>query len=144
MGAVLYFVIPMALLAAGLIIGTFNERRHYKSIQQREEQFQALMVFAGKSLPEGFDAVEVTLVSGGTVVAEDRFKALLAWFRNIIGGRIKSYENLLERGRREAVLRMKEKAAAEGFSIIVNTRFETARISQGVEIFAYGTAAKAR
>ena len=144
MEVAIYYSLPVALLIAGLIIGTFNERRHYRSIHQREEQFRSLPVFSAESLPPGFGATDVKLVSGATVIAEDRFKALLAWFRNIIGGRVKSYESLLERGRREAVLRMKEKAASEGYSLIINSRFETATFAQGIEILVYGTAAKTR
>ena len=140
----LFFVASSALVVIGLIVGTFNERRHYRSIKRREEAFRALLIHSGETLPEGYEAAEVKLVSGATVIAEDRFKALLASIRNIFGGRMRSYESLLDRGRREAVLRMKESASKDGFSVIVNTRFETARIAQGVEILAYGTAAKQR
>ncbi len=130
------------LTAVGLVAGTFNERRHFRSIRRREEELRLLPVFSGESLPDGFEQAETTLVSGATVIAEDRFKALLASIRNIFGGRVRSYESLLERGRREAILRMKENAKAGGFSIVINTRFESARIAQGIEILAYGTAAK--
>jgi uncharacterized protein YbjQ (UPF0145 family) len=65
-----------------------------------------------------------------------------------MGGRITAYETLIDRARREAVLRMKYEAL--GSSIIVNTRVETASIfsstSQNgigsIEVFAYGTAIK--
>ncbi|TQV72556.1 YbjQ family protein [Denitrobaculum tricleocarpae] len=132
------------MIVIGLIVGTYNERRHYRSINRREEEFRSLLIHSGETLPEGFEAAEVKLVSGGTVIAEDRFKALLASIRNIFGGHMRSYESLLDRGRREAVLRMKAAARNDGFSVIVNTRFETARIAQGIEILAYGTAAKQR
>ncbi len=140
----LYFGTPAVLIVIGLIVGTYNERRHYRSIRQREEELRSLPIHSGETLPEGFEAAEVKLVSGATVIAEDRFKALLAGIRNIFGGHMRSYESLLDRGRREAVLRMKEAARSDGFSVIVNTRFETARIAQGIEILAYGTAAKQR
>ncbi len=136
------FALPITLLLAGLVIGTFNERRHYRSIRQREAALGSLKILTGRSLPPGVEATEMKLVTGATVVAKDRFKALLAWFRMIFGGRVGSYENLLERGRREAVLRMQEKAAAEGFSLIINSRFSTATIGQGMEVLVYGTAAK--
>lgn len=144
MDAVLVFGLPVLLLLAGLVIGTYNERRHYRSIRQREAELRWLTVLTGKTLPPGFEATDVKLVSGATVVAKDRFKALLAWFRMIFGGRVGSYERLLERGRREAVLRMQEKAAAEGYSLIINSRFSTATIGQGMEVLVYGTAAKLR
>jgi len=66
----------------------------------------------------------------------------------LIGGRVKPYESLLERGRREALLRMKEQALALNANLIVNVKIETAAISKGataqqigcVEVLAYGTA----
>lgn len=134
----------VVLILAGLIIGTYNERRHYRSIRQREAKYRQLTVLTGASLPPGVQATETKLVTGATVVAKDRFKALLAWFRMIFGGRVGSYERLLERGRREAVLRMQEKAATEGFSLVINSRFSTATIAQGVEVLVYGTAVKPR
>lgn len=142
--AALYFGVPIILIVIGLIAGTYNERRHYRSIRRREEDFRSLLIHSGETLPEGYETAEVKLVSGATVIAEDRFKALLAALRNIFGGRMRSYESLLDRGRREAILRMKESASSAGFSVIVNTRFETARIAQGIEILAYGTAARKR
>jgi len=64
---------------------------------------------------------------------------------NIFGGRVSSYESLLDRGRREAILRMKE--SAKGASEIVNVRIETSSISKNdnrgigsIEVYAYGTA----
>ena len=67
--------------------------------------------------------------------------------RSILGGRITAYETLLDRARREAVLRMKEEASALNANIIYNIKLETASISKNaagsigsVEVFAYGTA----
>ena len=54
------------------------------------------------------------LVNGSTVVSNDYFKRLLAILRNIFGGRVKAYESLLDRARREAVLRMKDEAHSSG------------------------------
>ena len=71
--------------------------------------------------------------------------------RNIVGGRIKSYESLLDRGRREAILRMKKAAAELDADVILNLRFETSGIGQvtrkkgsigSFEVLAYGTAVK--
>jgi len=76
----------------------------------------------------------------------DYFKRLLASLRNIFGGTVKSYESLIDRARREALLRMKEKAPQA--SMIVNVRIETTTVGRkankkGVgclEALAYGTA----
>ena len=93
------------------------------------------------------------LVMGSVVVSHDYFKRFLAQLRIIVGGRIKSYEPLLDRARREAVLRMKEQALARGHHTVVNIRLETSRLANsqrggkgtaGVEMLAYGTALTVR
>lgn len=85
------------------------------------------------------------------VISLEYFKRILAGLRNIVGGRIKSYETLLGWGRREAILRMKQRAKEIGTDIILNMWFETSdigtvtkkRSSIGCfEVLAYGTAVK--
>jgi uncharacterized protein YbjQ (UPF0145 family) len=71
---------------------------------------------------------------------------LSAGLRSLLGGRIGAYESLVDRARREAVLRMKRHAQDQGATQIFNVKLETSSISKGnrrqigsVEIFAYGT-----
>jgi uncharacterized protein YbjQ (UPF0145 family) len=86
------------------------------------------------------------LVYGSAVISVDYFKRILAGLRNIFGGKVKSYESLLDRARREALLRMKEMAGDA--TVIVNVRIETAAIGKQsrrknigcLEAMAYGTA----
>jgi uncharacterized protein YbjQ (UPF0145 family) len=86
------------------------------------------------------------LVYGSAVISVDYFKRLLAGLRNIFGGTVKSYESLIDRARREAMLRMKE--MAQGATVIVNVRIETAAVGKKankksigcLEAVAYGTA----
>jgi uncharacterized protein YbjQ (UPF0145 family) len=75
----------------------------------------------------------------------------MASLRALVGGRVKSFEPLLDRARREALLRMREQARARGFDAVINTRLETSRLASsrqsgnktaGIEILAYGTAIK--
>ena len=72
-------------------------------------------------------------------------------FEDLIGGRIKTYEPLLDRARREAVLRMTEEAQRLGYDAVINVRLETSRLANarsngqgiaGVEMLAFGTAIK--
>lgn len=142
-------IIFLGLLALGYFAGSAAERRHYRSIREREEKTLSLPAVTLKSVAS-LDRVErAKLVSGSAVISVDYFKRLLAGFRALVGGRVKSYETLLDRARREAILRMKEEAA--GADIIVNMRIETTSISKGsgrrrnrsvstVEALAYGTA----
>jgi len=140
--------IPLLLVAIGLVVGTINENKHYASIKQREQQTLKLPVITLKQYDQDKDPQKAYLVTGSVVISVDYFKRLLAALRNIFGGRVMAYESLVDRARREAILRMKEKCPEA--DIIINLRIETSTISkQGrsgqksvgcVEAIAYGTA----
>ena len=139
----------LLLLALGYAAGTWAEKRHYRSIMEREEQLMHLPAITTKKVELDDSKVErAVLVVGSVVISVDYFKRMLAGLRNIFGGTIKSYETLLDRARREALLRMKEKAL--GASMIINVRIETSTIGKrafkgklgSVEAIAYGTAIK--
>lgn len=140
-------IILAILIAVGYTAGTFAEKKHYKSIEAREEALLHLPAVTFKTAPADQAAViKAEMVSGNAVIAVDYFKQLLAGLRNIFGGNVSSYESLIDRARREALLRMKESAA--GASMIINVRIETSTIgkskrkqkSTSVEALAYGTA----
>lgn len=140
-------VVFLALLSAGFIFGRYNERRHFRSIQEREQALREVLVFSERFPPPQMAPVECVLVAGSCVVAFDYFKNFVAGLRNLFGGRLTSYETLLERARREALLRMKQEAAEIGATMIVNVKIETSSISGEqqnvlgtVEVMAYGTA----
>jgi uncharacterized protein YbjQ (UPF0145 family) len=139
----------LLLMVLGYTCGTIAEKRHYKSIIRREKELIKLMLvnaegrFADDAVNNSF------LVSGSMVVSNDYFKRLLAILRNFFGGRVKAYETLIDRARREAILRMKEEAKARGAHMIVNLRLETSTIGRSankknsvgsIEVLAYGTA----
>ncbi|MBN34668.1 MAG: hypothetical protein CMM46_07805 [Rhodospirillaceae bacterium] len=134
----------VAFLIVGYGIGSFNERRHYKSIQSREEEMRDLMVFATRHAPP---ASHGTLVIGNAVISIDYFKRFLAFLRGLLGGQIDAYQTLVERSRREAILRMKLQARELGATHVVNVKLETSRVfyddrrgAGSVEVLAYGTA----
>ena len=142
-------IVLIVLLALGYGFGQFAERRHYRSILQREAKTLPVPAMTLKTLPPGLHDCAVELVSGNVVVSVDFFKQFLSGLRNLVGGRVKSYETLLDRARREAILRMKEAAIVKGAKVIANVRIETASISNNsrrrgsvgsVEVLAYGTA----
>ena len=138
----------LTLLTMGYFAGRSTEKRHYKSILLREKASIRLPTVTGNLLPEEDQIAKSFLVSGSCVVSIDYFKRILAGLRNIMGGRVTAYETLIDRARREAILRMKYEAI--GSHIIVNTRVETASVFSStnqngigsVEVFAYGTAIK--
>ena len=137
----------LILLTLGYFIGLHLERRHFEDIKRRERKtlFVPIVTFGAKqTLPT---AQTAQLFMGSVVVSTDYFKSFTASLRNLVGGRIVVYESLLDRGRREALLRMKEQAIAAGATQIVNVRLETANIGSqtanngmvAIEVIAYGT-----
>jgi uncharacterized protein YbjQ (UPF0145 family) len=81
------------------------------------------------------------LVQGSTVRAKHIGRDLMAGLKNIVGGELKGYTELLEDARGEAVERMKKQASAVGANAVLNVRFSTSSVAQGAaELFAYGTA----
>ncbi|GMR21021.1 MAG: heavy metal-binding domain-containing protein [Gammaproteobacteria bacterium] len=137
----------LILLALGYVFGQIAEKRHYKSIIKRERILRKLPVIAAKFPPAYRIPPNSFLVMGSVVISVDYFKRFIASLRNIIGGRVTSYELLIDRARREAILRMKEQAQQLGGTMVFNVKLETASISKGrkqtigsVEVLAYGTA----
>jgi uncharacterized protein YbjQ (UPF0145 family) len=134
----LFFII---FVAVGYFVGTMVEKKHYHSIQKRETKFLYLPAVTSKNLLDENTMIEnAQLVYSSVVVSTDYFKLVLAGLRNLLGGEVTAYETLLDRGRREAVLRLKEQSW--GANIILNLRIETSQINEmgSIEVLAYGTA----
>lgn len=137
----------LVLLALGFGFGRWAEKRHYRSIHAREAILRGLIVVPDRMPPIQYQHYHSNLVTGSVVVSVDYFKTVAAGLRSFIGGRIGAYESLLDRARREAILRMQEDALRQGAEAVFNLKFETARIGQNagqglgsVEVLAYGTA----
>jgi len=144
---IIQIVIFLLLLAAGYGFGRRAERKHYASIREREDTLRHVVVLNERLPPPGFTHCDATLVSGNVVVSVDYFKTVVAGLRNLVGGNISAYESLLDRARREAILRMQQSAEALGAEAVINMKFETSRVSGNagqaigsVEVLAYGTA----
>ena len=83
------------------------------------------------------------VVTGNTVRAKHVGRDIMAGLKNIVGGELKGYTELLQDSRKEATDRMIQQAQSMGANAVVNVRFATSSISQGAaELFAYGTAVK--
>ncbi len=140
--------VPLLLLVVGYLAGRVIERRHYASIRLRERSLRSIVALNTRYIPEGVVAHSATVVSGNVVVSSDYFKTFVAGFRNLFGGRFRGYETLLERARREAMLRMKLRAKQAGSNLIIGVRFHTTTVSgsqtPSVEVMAYGTALKTK
>jgi uncharacterized protein YbjQ (UPF0145 family) len=81
------------------------------------------------------------LVQGSSVRAKHVGRDIMASLKNIFGGELKGYTELLQESREEAVNRMIEQARAVGANAVLNVRFSTSSVAAGAaELFAYGTA----
>lgn len=141
-------IIFLLLVALGYISGTIAERRHYRSIEKREQEILSMPLVSFKTQPRTDRTVrESRLVMGSAVISIDYFKRILAALRNIFGGEVSAYASLVDRARRESLLRMAQEA--KGADMVLNCRVETSSIGQSanrrkavgsIEALAYGTA----
>ncbi|MCG7909029.1 MAG: YbjQ family protein, partial [Candidatus Thiodiazotropha taylori] len=122
---------------------------HYKSIIARENRLRHIPAVTSRFPPMNNNSRDAELVSGSVVISVDYFKRFIAALRNLVGGRVTSYESLVDRARREAILRMKAQAEQLNADIVFNVKLETSSIHKGrgnsigsVEVLAYGTALK--
>jgi uncharacterized protein YbjQ (UPF0145 family) len=149
-GSVVFF--PLMCIACSIWI----ESSHFKALANAERELSDMVVSDLKTLPPNWHPNGAVFVCENVVIANDYFKTLLWFFRKIIGGRSRSFERLVERGRREATVRLLRKAKECGANVVWNVRYETSIVRTnyswagggdnkiksmaGVEMIAYGTA----
>lgn len=114
----------------GLIVGRTVEKRHFADIERREQaNAGTFLVTQLKSYPAataGGKAPQIVMTE--VVIGSDYLKTWLSQWRNLFGGEMKSFRSLQERAKREALLRMTEKAQAQGFNALCNVRFSGADV----------------
>lgn len=136
----------LALLGIGFTVGHTLEKRHFRNIEMREaEQLKQVVTSSREPVGELGRITRVELVRGNCCISIDYFKRIAASLRQLFGGTVRSYETLLDRARREAILRLKE--SCPGATQIINLRVDTSSVFQGqgrqtgsVEVLATGTA----
>ena len=106
-----------------------------------EINFKYMITTTTSTVP-GKEITEILgIARGSTVRARNIGRDIFAGLKNIVGGELKAYTELLEESRTEAIARMVADAAARGANAIVNVRFVTSSVAGGAsELFAYGTA----
>ena len=132
----------ISLFVFSYFIGTYREKAHFKNIVEREKALVLLPALTMK-FAEDRAVVKTELVMGSVVIGGDFFKKVVASLASLFGMRISVAEAMMDRARREAVLRMKEKAV--GADAILNVRIEGLKIGErkkitGIEAMACGTA----
>ena len=100
------------------------------------------MIVVNTEFIPGKRIVEIKgLVQGNTVRAKHVGRDIMAGFKNIVGGELKAYTELLVESRREALSRMLAQAQELGANAVLNVRFATSSITSGAaELYVYGTA----
>ena len=140
-------ILTGALLVIGVFFGTRAQKQHIAAMERREADLSHIIVTNLKTLPA--TDKQPLLVTGSVVIAFDYFRRFVAGIVMLVGGRITMYEDMLERARRQALLRLLEEAEAAGAKEVHNIRFEFSRVGSsarganvggGAELLAYGTA----
>ncbi|WP_078120815.1 YbjQ family protein [Thiosocius teredinicola] len=100
------------------------------------------MLISNMELIPGRKVVEhLGLVQGSSVRAKHVGRDIMASLKNLFGGELKAYTELLQESREEAMQRLQQQAEAVGANAILNVRFSTSSVAQGAsEIYVYGTA----
>ena len=104
------------------------------------------MIVVNTDAVPGYEIFDIKgMVQGNTVRAKHLGRDIVAGFKNMVGGELKGYTELLTESRREATTRMMQQAEQLGANAILNVRFSTSAITSGAsEMLAYGTAAVVR
>lgn len=129
-------------------IGSSIEKKHYKKIKQREIALikKPVVNNGAKTFKTNRKVKSIELVSGEVVISGDYFKNFVSELKKLFGGQLTPFESILDRARREAVLRMREKA--KHANIILNTKIEYCMLNNlyvhgqipKCAVIAYGTA----
>jgi len=142
-------VVTPAVMLFAWMTGSLLERHHMKQLHLLEGVSRDLLALTIEDMPPGWEVESCDLVMGNVVISQDYFKRIAAGLKGVFGGNIRVLEPLLERARREAVIRMKAEAAKRGHDTVINVRIETSPLASsrrngkgtaGVEILAFGTA----
>ena len=141
-------ILPLILFIIPMITGQIIERKHLKELAAREAEIRKKVIVHNRKSPLMTRPAKMTLVAGEVCIGADRFKTWLAGFRQLVGGQMKSLAPVVERARREALLRALETAAKQGYTEVGNIRSSTANLKWNapkqkellISVMAYGTA----
>lgn len=139
----------ISLLALTYFIGSVIEKKHFEKIKKREISLikKPVITLDNKIYNQYKPIKRVRLVTGEVVLSGDFFKTYVASLKNFFGGRLTTFESILDRARREAILRMRE--SAKDADCVMNVRLETIMLNDFYSnkgtipkcaVIAYGTA----
>ena len=122
--------VPLLLIVVGFTIGKVTERRHFASLARREAQLGPMLVSNVRPYaPGALASPPPQMVVVEVVISADYFKTFVAGLKKIIGGELRTYENIARRARAEALLRLKETAQGAGYNAMCNVRVDAADVA---------------
>lgn len=141
-------IVLIILLITWYAFWHMAEKKHYKKIIEKEKEHREMVVLSKKDAKVLW-VTWTLLVTSNIVLSIDYFKKFIAWFIHFFWWRMKVYETLLDRARRDTLVNIKEQAKKKWYDAIVNLRLETSSISKwakwsiwSVEVLAYATAVR--
>ncbi|MEM9165975.1 MAG: heavy metal-binding domain-containing protein [Planctomycetota bacterium] len=128
--------LPILLIIGAFFIGTLTENNHLKRLGASEASLAGIRVSTIDRAIDFSGAERGEIVVGECVIATDHFKSFIAKIVKLVGGELKIYRSLMERARRQALVRLMESAREKGYTSVCNIRLQTADVG--------GSAATAR
>lgn len=120
-----FYLISLLFLPVIWLWGGSVEKKHLEELAAREAQVKDILLSTLEEPEADVSVLPPKVVSGEAVISSDYFKSWLWGFRNFFGGESTTFSVLVERARREALLRMVEAAKREGYTAICNVRFDS-------------------
>ena len=132
-----------------IVVGSSIEKKMLQQVESDEKQLEHIKIIDVKRIPQNYlgDGCRTQMVCGCITVAGNWWRNFCSQWRNVFGGSMKSYGDLVVTARRAAMVRMKREAEKLHADCIVNVKYSTANIMQNnaqqgtcIEILVYGTA----
>lgn len=133
-------ILFVILFSVGFGFGRYQEKKHLRYLAEQEARLAHIQLDQ-RRFASSDQAGQ--LISSNVVISHDYFKYIMAYLQNLLGGRLTHYETVVERARREALVRLKLEAEKVGATQIMGLRLSTTDLGMDggmVEVFAYGTA----
>jgi len=138
------FLDGLVIAAVGWTVAWMLERRHLKKLAAREAEVAHITALPTPHFDDPGTQDTDFLISSAAY-CHDFFRSFVIFIRRMFGGHVSAYQRLLDRARREAMVRLKEEAAVRGVTTIYAVRLEENNLSRNfprIEVMAYGTAYK--
>lgn len=119
----------LLLMSLGYFVGGVRERSHLRELEEREHAMSGILLSQRKNFPDAIPGrLPAKMLVAEVVISSDYLKTFLGGLRNIFGGELRSFRSLIDRARREAILRIQEQAQKEGYDAVCNIRLDTVDI----------------